>query len=205
MPSYEEKRRFIRVKTSLYAILDRKVQVAIKTLSLGGCLIEVAPTLEVSGPVRLDFSVEGEHVKMIGTPVRQHTHTQIGLKFRLSNKDETVRLMKAIEKIQQSPRTPRPRRAASEAIALIDRQPSLVTNVSEGGCYVKTPPTYALGDIVDLRCMLDDREIAMSAQVRWRGVDGVGVQWLSPDPCQVEWITEFVTAHTGSAETPSPT
>lgn len=198
--SYEEKRRFIRVQTNLYAILDRKVQVAIKTLSLGGCLIEAPRSLEIKEPVRLDFSVEGEHVKMIGTPVRQESGTRLGLKFRLSNKDETLRLMKAIERIQQGPANRRPKRVALQALAIVDREPSLVSNLSEGGCYLKTTGPYALRDIVDVRCMLEDRELSMSAQVRWRGTEGIGVQWLSPDPRQIAWITEFIDQHAGLAE-----
>jgi hypothetical protein len=202
MLSYEEKRRFVRVKTNLYAILDRKVQVAIKMLSLGGCLIEAPRSLAIKEPVRLDFSVEGEHVKMIGTPVPQVSSHHLGLKFRLSNKDETVRLMKAIEKIQHAPANPRPKRMAVEAIAIVDHEPSLVTNVSEGGCYVKTTAGYALGDIVDVRCMLEDREIGMTAQVRWRGTDGIGVQWLSPDQRQIDWIADFIAHRAPPTESP---
>lgn len=192
--SVYERRKFLRVDSSLYAILNRQVHVAIKSLSLGGCEIESPEGAAIVEPVRLDFSIDGEHLTLTGVGLHRVGPNQFGLKFRFDNEEQAGRLMRALERMQkQGRRNSRAPRRPIEALALVNQEPSIITDISAGGCCLKTPARYRGGDIVEIRWVLDGREFALSAQVRWTAADGVGLEYLSPDRDALQHITDFIT------------
>jgi hypothetical protein len=191
-PSIHERRKFVRIETNLYGLLNRRHRVAIKRLSLGGCLIETSETLEPAAPVKLEFSCGGESVSVTAQPVNTPGENQFGLRFEAEEHDQALRLANIIQQIQETPSRRRPQRLRLVREALVDNTPAVLTNLGEGGCFVRTRGNYRRGDVVEVGFELNQQSLWMPAQVRWRTPLGIGVQYLSPDPAQIRIISDFI-------------
>ncbi len=194
LPVYE-RRKFVRIETHLQAVLDQRHRVAIRMLSLGGCLIETAQPLRMMQPVRIEFEAFGDGFSLSGQPVNSPAEMQFGVRFDPESNDQAVRLAVILDKIQNAPLPRRPARVRLLKEALLDGKPCLLTSLGEGGCFLRTPESYVRGDIVELRCILDQKPLHLAAQVRWRMAMGIGVQYLSPEPDQILRISEYVARH----------
>ncbi len=191
--STREKRKFLRVDTNLYALLNRQVPVAIKRLSVGGCLIEAPKKLSLSEPVHIDFAVDGEHLRLSGQPVYARLGNQMGIEFKFKSEADSERLARLVEKYMHTPINVRPTRIPVQAVAILNQQPSTVSNLSIGGCFLETKTPFSPGDIIEVHSRLDQNEMYVMAQVRWQNPLGVGVEFLSTDPESLEIINAFIT------------
>jgi hypothetical protein len=73
-----------------------------------------------------------------------------------------------------------------------------VHNISPNGIKIAARGTYAIGDIVKLDLSIGKRRMIMKAEVRWNKIDGnvnvVGMQFVKPDPKDVEFLTSIFAA-----------
>ena len=198
--SIYEKRKFVRVNLSTDVQFNRQAHAAIRELSLGGCLIESAFPLKTGDNVEIKFSAFGKKTTLAGRVIYRKGQHGYGIRFTHETKRAPKSLKTIIERFQLSSRTKRPIRVQIQRDAVLDKQPSTLVNVSAYGCFIKTKTRYNLGDIVEVRFRLADKEIHLAAQIRWKTKTGIGIEYLSPDPSHVRGISEFITANR-SAET----
>lgn len=190
-----ERRKFVRVDINLDARINRNTRAAVKRLSLGGCLVECNQPLDDSDPIQLSFSAFGEEFRLLGRVIHVAGPNRYGIRFETENDDHLLRLVNAIQKIQDAAISRRSIRVKIQREALLDKAPSLLMNLSEGGCSLRTSHSFHPGDIVEVQFFLNEEEIHLAGQVRWTGPEGVGVEFLSPDPAQVGDISRFLTKH----------
>lgn len=193
--SIYERRKFVRLETNFAGTINSQVRVAIKNLSLGGCLVESSNPLDEASAVRLDFSAFDEAFSLAGNAVNHFGEHRFGLRFELASLDDTARLAKIIKQIHLTPEIKRPTRIRILRDAFLDGVPSVITTLGEGGCFVRTRAAYRIGDVVDIRLKLGAREVKLSGQVRWKGKLGIGVQYLSASPDQRAAISDFISTH----------
>lgn len=188
-----ERRKFVRVDINLDARIERDIRATIKKLSVGGCLIECNQPLNDSDPIQLSFSAFDEAFRLLGRVIHIAGSNMYGVRFEAQNDDQVLRLVNAIQKVQDASIARRSARLKIQREAFLDKTPSLLTDLSEGGCSLRTSHSLNLGDIVEVQFFLNDEEIHLAGQVRWTGPNGVGVEFLSPDPTQVGDIARFIT------------
>ncbi len=193
--SVYERRKFVRVESNVHGLLNRQHRVAIRRLSLGGCQVECSTPLTLLSVTQLEFSVLGEDFSLSARPVSNAGENQFCLRFESAASEQTMRLANVIERLLQNRPDVRPARLRIVKEALLDQKPSILTNLSEGGCFLRTKVKYHRGDVVEVQCQLDQQEIRLSAQVRWTTPLGIGVQYLSLDATQLRCITEFIARH----------
>lgn len=191
--SVYERRRFIRVSVNLDTQLNLQVRTAMKQLSLGGCLVDSVLPLAPGENVRVRFSVFGEQMGMDGRVVHAVSTTRFGIRFEPETTQNFLSLASIIERIQESSAARRPTRVPIRLDAVLDRQPSSVVNLSEQGCFLQTHGAFNPGDIVEVRFRLGEEAIHLAAQIRWKTKTGIGVEYLSPDPGQIQLISNFIT------------
>ncbi len=188
-----ERRKFVRVDVNLDARVNRNVRAAVKKLSLGGCLVECNQPLNDSDPIQLAFSAFGEKFRMLGRVIHVASPNRYGIVFESQKDDQVLRLVSLIQKVQDASIARRSTRLRLHREALLDKEPSLLTDLSEGGCSIQTERHFNPGDIIEVQFFLQDEEIHLAGQIRWKGPEGVGVEFLSPDPTQVDDIARFLT------------
>lgn len=194
-----ERRKFVRVDVNLAVNLNRQLRAAMKKLGVGGCLLECNQPFDSAEPIQLDFSAQGERFSLTGYIVHSVVQHQYGIRFNTDD-NQVTRLVDVIHKIQDASIVRRSTRLKVHREAFLDNEPSLLTDLSEGGCSLQTSRFFNYGDIVEVRFLLEQEEIYLAAQVRWRSRHGVGVEFLSPDPTQLSDISHFI----GKQGTPSP-
>lgn len=187
-----ERRKFVRVDVNFEARINRNIRAAIKKLSLGGCLVECNKPLADADPLEVRFSAFGETFHLRGRVIHVIGANQYGIRFESHNDDQLLRLVDAIKKIQDASIARRSTRLKVQQEALLDKEPSLLVDLSEGGCFVRTTHRFNLGDIIEVQFLLNDEEIHLAGQIRWTGSEGVGVEFLSPDPTQIGDIARFL-------------
>jgi Tfp pilus assembly protein PilZ len=175
------------------ARVNRRIRAAIKKLSLGGCLIECNKPLGDADPLEMEFSVLGERFHLLGRVIHFLGTNQYGIQFEPENDDQALRLVDAVQKIQDASIARRSTRLKVQQEALLDKAPSLMMDLSEGGCFLRTASRFNIGDIVEVQFFLNNEEIHLAGQVRWTAPEGVGVEFLSPDPTQIGDISRFLT------------
>ena len=190
-----ERRKFVRLPVNLGASINKEIQGAIKTLSLGGCLIETHSVLDPEHTIRLIFSVIGERFEVTGRAQHRLEKNQFSIRFEALSNEQNIRLAKVIEKIHENQTNRRPTRIALHQDARLDREPALLTNLSEGGCFLQTQNPFHPNDIVEIKFKLTEEEIHLAGQVRWVNPKGVGVEYLSPEPNQITSISKFIEIH----------
>lgn len=191
-----ERRKFVRVDINLEARINHKTRAAMKKLSLGGCFVECSEPFDSTLPIQIEFSTHGERFRLAGHVIHSTERNQYGVRFKLEEDESVVRLVDVIQKIQDAAIARRSTRLKVERSALLDNQPSVLTNLSEGGCSLQTSHIFNYGDIVEVRLSLEDDEIHLAGQVRWKASEGIGVEFLSPDPTQVGEIAMFIVRNT---------
>lgn len=187
-----ERRKFVRVDVNFDARIDRNIRAAIKKLSLGGCLVECNEPLRDADPIEVAFSAFDETFRLHGRVILVAGANQYGVRFEPDNDDQVLRLVEAIKKIQDASIARRSTRLKIQQEALLDNEPSLLADLSEGGCFVRTSRRFNLGDIIEVQFSLNDEEIHLAGQIRWTVPEGVGVEFLSPDPTQIGDIARFL-------------
>lgn len=198
-----ERRKFVRVDINLDALINRDIRATVKKLSLGGCLVECNQPINDSDPIQLTFSAFDEEFHLPGRVIHLAGPNQYGIRFEPENDDQVLRLVNAIQKIQDASISRRSARLKIKQEAFLDKTPSLLTDLSEGGCSLRTSHSLHPGDIVEVQFFLNEEEIHLAGQVRWTGQNGVGVEFLSPDPTQIGDISRFLTKKDPpSSETP---
>jgi hypothetical protein len=106
-----------------------------------------------------------------------------------------MHLAKAIQELLGRPLQSRPLRLQVEHPANLDGEPAVLLNISQGGCFVRTDTSHDPGEIIELRTTLDGETIHLAGEVKWRSEGGIGIEFLLPDPGQVEAITGFIARH----------
>lgn len=192
--SVYERRKFVRVDINLEVRINRQLRAAIKKLSLGGCLLECNKALDPLEPIQLEFSVQRETFRLTGYIIHSFVQYQYGIRFETDDED-VARLVGVIQQIQDAAIARRSTRLKVHREAFLDNEACVLTNLSEGGCSIQTPRFFNYGDIVEVRFLLKE-EIYLAGQVRWRTRQGVGVEFLSPDPTQVSEIAAFISTQT---------
>jgi len=191
--SVYERRKFVRVDVNFDARINHTIRATIKKLSLGGCLVECNEPLQDADPIELAFSAFNQTFRLHGCIILVAGANQYGIRFEPDNDDQALRLADAIKKIQDASIARRSTRLKVQQEALLDKQPSLLVDLSEGGCFLQTPHRFNLGDIIEVQFFLNDESIHLAGQIRWTGQEGVGVEFLSPDPAQIGDIARFLT------------
>lgn len=187
-----ERRKFVRVDVNFETRINRGIRAAIKKLSLGGCLVECNKPLDDADPLEVRFSAFGETFHLLGRVIHVVGANQYGIRFESQNDDQLLGLIDAVKKIQDASIARRSTRLKVQQEALLDKMPSLLVDLSEGGCFVRTAHRFNFGDIIEVQFLLNEEEIHLAGQVRWTGPEGVGVEFLSPDPTQIEDIARFL-------------
>lgn len=187
-----ERRKFVRVDVNLDVRIDQQIRAAAKKLSLGGCLIECNQPLDPTYPVHLEFSTHGEEFRLTAHLIHSLVRNQYGIRFELQGDDLISRLVYVIQKIQDAAIARRSTRLKIQRQAFLDNQPSVLTDLSEGGGSLRTSHRFDPGDIVEVRFWLEEDEIHLAAQVRWKNQTGIGIEFLSPDPTEVGEISTFI-------------
>lgn len=188
-----ERRKFVRVDVNFDARINHGIRATIKKLSLGGCLVECIEPLRDADSIDLRFSAFGEAFHLFGRVILVAGANQYGIRFEPDSDDHALRLASAIKKIQDASIARRSTRLKIEQKALLDKEPSLLVDLSEGGCFLQTAHRFNLGDIIEVQFFLNDEAIHLAGQIRWTGPEGVGVEFLSPDPNQIGDIARFLT------------
>lgn len=188
-----ERRKFVRVDVNFDARINRNIRAAIKKLSLGGCLVECNEPLRDTDVIEVAFSAFDEEFRLLGRVILVVGANQYGVRFEPDNDDQVFRLVDAIKKIQDASIARRSTRLKVQQEAFLDKEPSLLVDLSEGGCFVRTAHRFNLGDIIEVQFFLNDESIHLAGQIRWTGPEGVGVEFLSPDPNQIGDIARFLT------------
>jgi|GEM_PF-1819932 hypothetical protein len=187
-----ERRKFVRLAVNLDAHINRDSRATIKTLSLGGCLLETPSNFDLKESVRIKFLVIGKSFEVQGRPVHRAGKNQFAIRFENQSNEQNIRLVRAIEKIYQTNASRRPTRVSVQQEALLDREPAMLTNLSEGGCFLKTSGPFHPNDIVEIKFKLQEDEIHLAGQVRWIHPKGIGIEYLSPEPTQINSISQFI-------------
>ncbi len=123
---------------------------------------------------------------------------QYAIRFENQSNENNIRLVKAIEKIHETENAKRQTRIQLKQKAALDREPALLTNLSEGGCFLQTTAPFNTNDIVEVKFKLEKDEFHLAGQIRWVHSKGVGVEYLSPEPSQIDNISDFIKAQTTS-------
>ena len=187
-----ERRKFVRVDINLDALVNQQIRAAMRKLSVGGCLIECKETFDPTHLLHIEFSTQGEQFSLNGHLIHPSDQNQYGIRFELDDEDLILRLVHTIQKIQDTAIARRSTRLKIQRKAFIDNQPSVLTDLSEGGGSLQTSRVFNYGDIVEVRFSLDDQVIHLAAQVRWKTPQGIGIEFLSPDATQVGEIATYI-------------
>lgn len=194
--SVYERRKFVRVDVHFQARLNDNSNVAIKKLSLGGCLVESPHSLDPEDTVELELLVYGEALNLTGSVIHKNDDNQYGIRFDSEANEQTLRLGQLIEKAQQFMTHRRATRIPVQRKAALDNKNALLGDLSEGGCFLKTTQPFVRGDIVEIRFPIGEDDVHLAGQVRWRSSQGVGVAFLSPDPTQIYHISRYISRKT---------
>lgn len=187
-----ERRKFVRVDTNLDVRINHQIRAAAKKLSLGGCLIESKEPIDPTALLLLEFSAHGEPFRLTGRVIHLLGPNQFGIRFDLDSEELIARLIEVIQKLQDAATARRSTRLKIHREALLDNEPSVLTDLSEGGGALETARAFNYGDIVEIRFSLEDENIHLAAQVRWKNEKGIGVEFLSPNSTQVGEIATFI-------------
>ena len=191
--SVYERRKFVRVDVNLDSRLNNQLRVAIKKLSLGGCLVESPLPLRVADSIQVEFQAFGEHIRLTGSIIHALSEHRFGIRFEAVQGDQIAPLSNIIGRFQDTGGLRRPTRLQIQQEAVLDRDPSLLINLSEGGCFLKTGSAFHQGDIVEIRFALEGKSIDLAGQIRWTTPTGIGVEYLSPEPSHIHSISDFIT------------
>ena len=193
-----ERRKFVRVDVKLESWLNNEIRGVMKTLSLGGCSIETESPLHIKDLVCIKIFLEGERFVVWGNVLYSQKEKSYGIRFNNTTKEQHLRLNKVIENINKTSPPLRPTRVSLQENAVLDREPALITNISEGGCFIQTSGSFNSNDIVEVQFRIQEEEMHLTGQVRWVAPKGIGIEFLSLEPPQLSTISRYVSLKTSS-------
>lgn len=198
------KRRFVRIKVRLPAVLDHRRPVMIRSLSLGGCLAESTEPLAVNEPAAFTFRIEKENFDLVVVPLDSIGDRQQAFRFKFNSARQMSTLARLLQQLLGRPLAKRPARLNLSLPASIDREPATLTNLSEGGCSLSTTAPHYSGEMVEVEIALEGERIQLAAEIKWQNEEDIGLEFILPDPAQIMTIAEFIAKHTqGVAPVPS--
>ena len=199
-----ERRKFVRVDVNLESWLNNEIRGVIKTLSLGGCSIETETPLHINDFVSIKIFLEGKRFVVWGNVLHLQKEKSYGIRFNNTTKEQNLWLIKVIENIHKTSAPLRPTRVSLQGNAVLDRKPALITNISEGGCFIQTSGSFNSNNIVEIKFRIQEEEMHLVGQVRWVNPRGIGIEFLSPEPTQISSISKYVSLKASSSLQASP-
>lgn len=197
-----ERRKFQRVNTNLGALLNQTTRLGIISLALDHCIVETVAGSRIEAPLELAFTINTVHLELRAHTVHALSPTHFALRFAIESHQQAEALNNAIAFLERHrPHTPAAR-TAIQATVLVNQEPTRVTNISTGGCFLQTATAYAIGAIVEARFILEDVPFQCLGQVRWKTPDGVGIEFLSVSPLQKQRLTDFIETQTVAVPPP---
>ena len=194
-----ERRKFVRLDVNLESCLNNEIRGVMKTLSLGGCSIETESPIHIRNPVCIKIFLEGESFEMWGDVLYSLKETSYSIRFNHPTNEQNLWLIKVMENIHKTSALERPTRVSLQSNAVLDREPALITNISERGCFIQTPASFNSNDIIEVQFRIKEEEMHLAGQVRWVEPRGIGIEFLSPEPPQINTISRYVSLKTPSS------
>jgi len=192
-------RKFLRLNVNLESFLDNETKGVMKTLSLGGCLIEMATPMQINNPVCIKIFWEGESFKLWGDVLCSPKETSHSIRFKHPGNFQNPWLINMIETIQKTSAPQRRTRVSLQANTLLDQKPALITNISEGGGFIQTSASFNYNDIAELEFRIKEEKMHLVGQVRRVEPIGIGIEFLSPEPTQIGTISRYISLKTSSS------
>lgn len=196
-----ERRKFLRLDVNLESCIDNKIRGVIKTLSLGGCLIETGTAIHIRNPVCIKIFLEEGSFNLWGDVLCSSKGANYSIRFIHSTYNQNVLLINLIESLHKTSFPPRQMRLFLQVNAFLNLKPALMTNLSEGGGYIQTSASFKYDDIVKVEFKIKEEDIHLVGQVRRVEPRGIGIEFLSPDPTQINSISKYISLKTFSPQT----
>jgi len=194
-----ERRKFVRLDVALESCLNNEIRGVMKTLSLGGCSIETESPIHIENPVCIKIFMEGESFEVLGDVLYSTKETSYAIRFNQPSNEQNLRLIQVMETIHKTSGLQRSARVSLQSNAVLDREPALITNISEEGCFIQTSSAFNSNDIVEVQFKIRDEELHLAGQVRWAEPKGIGIEFLSAEPFQISTISRYVNLKTTSS------
>ena len=195
-----EQRRFRRLDVNLESSLDNKIKGVMKSLSLGGCLIETDTPIPFKNPVCIKIFLEGESFKLWGDILCSPKEKSYSIRFNPLTYDQNILLINVIEDKLKTYSLPRPTRVSLQGEVLLNRNPALITNISEQGGFIQTSASFNYDDIVDVKFRIKEENMSLVGQVRRVEPRGIGIEFLSPNPTQISTISRYISLKNSSSQ-----
>ena len=195
-----ERRKFLRLDVNLESCLDNEIRGVMKTLSLGGCLIETETPIHIKNPVCIKIFLEGESFKLWAEVLCSPKETRHSIRFIPPTNDQNLWLINVIENIHKTSAPLRRTRVSLQVNAFLDLKPALITNISEEGGFIQTSASFYYDDIVEVEFRIKEEEMHLVGQVRRVEPRGIGIEFLSPDPTQISTISRYISIRTSSSQ-----
>jgi len=195
-----ERRKFVRVDVNLESWLNNEIRGVMKTLSLGGCSIETESPLHINDFVSIKIFLEGKSFEVGGDVIYSQKEKNYAIRFNHTTKEQNLWLIKVIENIHKTSAPLGPTRVSLQGNVVLDLKPALITNISEGGCFIQSSESFNSNDIVEVQFRIKEEAMRLAGQVRWVGPRGIGIQFLSPEPTQINTISRYVSLKTSSSQ-----
>jgi len=195
-----ERRKFVRVDVNLESLLNNEIRCVMKTLSLGGCMIETESPIHYKNPVSIKIFSKGKTFEVMGNIIYSKKEKSYCICFNYTTKEQNLFLIEVIENIHKTAAPLRATRVSLQSNAILDRGSAVITDISEGGCFIQTSASFNSQDIVEVKFRIEEEEIHLAGQVRWVEPKGVGIQFLSPEPTQIRTISKYVSLKASSSQ-----
>jgi len=194
-----ERRKFVRIDVNLESCLNNEIRGVMKTLSLGGCSIETESPIHIKNPVRIKIFLEGENSEVWGDILYSQKERSYSIRFNHPSNEQNLWFIKVMENIHKAGALERRTRVSLQSNAVLDREPALITNISEGGCFIRTSTSFNSNDIIEVQFKIKEEAMHLAGQVRWIEPRGIGIEFLSPEPTQVSTLSRYVSLKASSS------
>ena len=191
-----ERRKFVRLDVKLESWLNNEIMGVMRSLSLGGCSIETRSPIPIENPVCIKIFLEGKSFEVWGDVLYSPKETNYAIRFNPPSNEQNLLLIKVMENIHKASALQRSTRVSLQSKAVLDREPALITNISEGGCFIQTSASFNSNDIVEVQFRIKEDEMHLAGQVRWVEPRGMGIEFLSLEPIQISTISRYVSLKT---------
>ena len=193
-----ERRKFVRLDVNLESCLNNEIRGVMKTLSLGGCSIETESPIDIENPVCIKIFLEGENSEVWGDILYSQKERSYSIRFNHPTNEQNLWFIKVMENIHKASTLERRTRVSLQSNAVLDREPVLITNISEGGCFIQTSTPFNSNDIVEVQFRIQEEEMHLAGQVRWIEPRGIGIEFLSLESPQISTISRYVSLKAAS-------
>ena len=194
-----ERRKFVRIDVNLESCINNEIRGVMKTLSLGGCSIETESPIHIKNPVCIKIFSEGENSEVWGDILYSQKERSYSIRFNHPTNEQNLWFIKVMENIHKASTLERRTRVSLQSNAVLDREPALITNISEGGCFIQTSTSFNSNDIIEVQFKIKEEAMHLAGQVRWIEPRGIGIEFLSPEPTQVSTLSRYVSLKASSS------